>query len=171
MLWCPNKLNNTSILGLITTTHRHANYSTYSTIPPKQEINDTKKITAHYLLLLMLSKSNNLKSIKNHLVSYKILYHLIQFDRSQVTGPPGLLKCYTCPRSQVPLMKPSNEMKKKSQKICSFEINFCQCDHMTKNCVMLFVSTGTTDHPLWPSSCSHFPYLLIPLSVFTLPLP
>ena len=62
------------------------------------------------------------------LLWYHILYHLIQFDRSQVTGPPGVSKCHTCPRSQVPLTKPSNEMKKKkkSQKICSFEINFCQ---------------------------------------------
>ena len=55
-----------------------------------------------------------------------LLYHLIQFDRSQVTGPPSLSKCHTCPRSQVPLMKPSNEMKKISQKICSFDINFCR---------------------------------------------
>ena len=37
-----------------------------------------------------------------------ILYHLIQFDRSQVTGPPNLMKCHTCPRSQVLLTKSSN---------------------------------------------------------------
>ena len=65
-----------------------------STIPPKQKINnDAKKITARYLLLLMLSKSNNLKSIKNHLVSYSYLQNSRAYQNFCVCA----LVCYKQP--------------------------------------------------------------------------
>ena len=41
-----------------------------------------------------------------------ILYHLNQFDRSQVTGPLDLSKCHMCPGSQVPLTKSPGETPK-----------------------------------------------------------
>jgi hypothetical protein len=50
----------------------------------------------------------------------QLLYHLIQFDRSRVTGPPDLSKCHTCHRSQSPLTKPPGETQKKSKKNLGF---------------------------------------------------
>ena len=47
---------------------------------------------------------------------YILLYHLNQFDKSQVTGLLDLSKYRMCPGSQVPLTKSPGETQKKTQK-------------------------------------------------------
>jgi hypothetical protein len=71
---------------------RNSKFSHYDNLQLKKELNDF------------------LSDLDHH--SGKILYHFVQFDRSQVTGPPVLTKCHTCPGSQVPLTKPSGGREK-----------------------------------------------------------
>ena len=84
--------------------------------------------TTHFIYLIPLLPffiSYYLGCLVHCLLSL-LLYQLIQFNRSQVTGPLDLTKCHTCPRSQRPLTKPPSETQKKTQKYIYFAKKFRQ---------------------------------------------